>query len=82
MTLYRVLLVWILFQPTRSLSVVFLLSVLFPSCALSFVFIFSLFVSLLRCKVLASIKAEFSCYFQTCEKLSAQAIGYSSLYPL
>jgi hypothetical protein len=49
---------------------------------LSFVFIFSLFVSLLRCKVLASIMAESSCYFQTCEKLSAQAIGYTSLYPL
>jgi hypothetical protein len=65
MILYRVLLVWILFQPTRSLFVVFLLSVLFSSCALSFVFIFSLFVSLLRCKVRASIMAESSCYFQT-----------------
>jgi hypothetical protein len=82
MILYRVLLVWILFQPTWSLFVVFLLSVLFSSCALSFVFIFSLCVSLLRCKVLASIMAESSCCFQTCEKLSAQAIGYTSLYPL
>jgi hypothetical protein len=54
----------------------------FSLMCIVFCFHFFPLCSLLRCKVLASIMAEFSCYFQTFEKLSAQAIGYTSLYPL